>query len=212
MMASAADPKSDDTIDALKTAAARLGISDQESLRRRPTLVAAQHTAFDAHESSFNFKEGSRVEVNIDGKKWRKATIRVVNDDGSYDIAYNESFKIEGDFNVPADDIQGRGNKQLKPDQNMIGSGSMAINVKTLSGKVLRLNVEPGDTVADAKELIKELIERGQGIPTYQQRLIFDGEQLEDDKELSNYDIRKGSSLLHLILHQLQEGATLLHS
>ena len=52
---------------------------------------------------------------------------------------------------------------------------------KTLTGKIITFDVEPFNTVDKSKIQNKECI------PTDQQRLIFSGKQLEDNKELADY-------------------------
>lgn len=52
------------------------------------------------------------------------------------------------------------------------------MQVKTLTGKEIEIDIEPTDTV----QRIKERVEEKEGIPPVQQRLIFAGKAMNDDK------------------------------
>ncbi|KAJ8469305.1 hypothetical protein ONZ51_g9073 [Trametes cubensis] len=96
----------------------------------------------------------------------------------------------------------------------------MLIKVKTLTGKEIELDIDPEDPVRTALfhsqdihtatrnlpiawpmqvSRIKEKVEEQSGVPPPQQRLIFAGRQMADDKLVKEFNIAAGA-VLHLVL------------
>ena len=69
---------------------------------------------------------------------------------------------------------------------------AMQIFVKTLTGKTITLEVEPGDHIST----VKAQIQNKEGIPPDQQQLTYQGKLLENDNEtLADYNIQKENTL-----------------
>lgn len=82
-------------------------------------------------------------------------------------------------------------------EQNVVnvGGASMQFFVRDLTGNTLTFDYKSTLTIGQIKEQIFEK----QGIPVDQQRIVFGGKQLEDNRTLDEYEI-SDKSTLHLVL------------
>jgi ubiquitin C len=73
--------------------------------------------------------------------------------------------------------------------------GTKQIFIKTLQGKTMTLDVADTDTIASVKQKIYDK----ENIPQDQQRLVFNGKQLEDNMTIADYNIQTDANI-HLVL------------
>jgi hypothetical protein len=66
------------------------------------------------------------------------------------------------------------------------------IDIKTLQGKVIPIEIGLGETV---EALIQQIADK-EGIPADQQRLIFAGKQLDPSLKLSDYNLTQGATVM----------------
>lgn len=71
----------------------------------------------------------------------------------------------------------------------------MQLKVVTLTGNESIIDVTSTDKIF----AIKEKLEEHEGIPPDQQRLVYQGKQLKDEKTVGNYKL-KGGTVLHLVM------------
>lgn len=84
---------------------------------------------------------------------------------------------------------------------------AMAISVQTMTGKTIKLEVEPKDSI----ESVKMKIQVKLGLPPDQQILFFNNKPLKNYGILSDYNIQHESTLflLSLIFVKMQSGKTI---
>jgi len=132
----------------------------------------------DSLETIHNFKKEYLYENNIN------ENIRLIYSGKQLNDNYNfEYYKIKNnDILQLTTYLNGGGNKK-------------SIFIKTLQGKTICLEVDDNDTIDSLKKKIYEK----EGIPEDQQRLVFNGKQLEDGCTIADYNIDADSSI-HLVL------------
>jgi hypothetical protein len=67
----------------------------------------------------------------------------------------------------------------------------MMIFIRTLSGKLFTIEVEKSDSIHDVKLIIQDK----ENYPPGQQLIIYEGNLLEEQKTLQDYDIQKEDTL-----------------
>ena len=80
----------------------------------------------------------------------------------------------------------------------------MKIDIETLTSKTITIDVELSDSI----KVVKEKIEKIECISMDKSRLIFAGNELEDERTLAEYNIYEGSCI-HLV-NMLREGVNML--
>jgi ubiquitin C len=110
----------------------------------------------------------------------------------SFDIKYNLLYKNK---RLILHDLLINNGIKNGATIELINRKSYKIFIKTLTGKTFTEYVEENDKII----LLKDFIQLESGIPRCLQRIIFETKQTEDNKIISQYNIKKESTI-HLIL------------
>jgi ubiquitin len=83
-------------------------------------------------------------------------------------------------------------NSEISAEYRPLPTVAMRLFVKKLTEEIIELQVDQADTI----EAVKDAIARRDGTPQDQQRLIFQGKQLEDGRRLTDYGIAEDAEIL----------------
>ncbi|EDO08561.1 ubiquitin family protein [Babesia bovis T2Bo] len=110
--------------------------------------------------------------------------------------------KLERQYGVPVG-LYSRGERLdhcdqlVEPTVDMLVPlrGGMTVQVQTMLGQKIEVEVDPNDTVLE----FKKKLSKKQKLPVDQQRIIYQGKMLQDHKTLAEYNIQN-NAVIHMVL------------
>src|SRR5436190_23352128 len=87
-------------------------------------------------------------------------------------------------------------------------NNEITLSIKPLSGKAFKVKVRPTDAIYQIKQKIQE----AQGILPEVQRLLFQGNQLENDRSINSCDIQDNTELFLVLRQRGGEEVYFIHS
>jgi len=126
----------------------------------------------------------------------RKRSEKRKREETGYDLCSGAGFEAVED--VPPQKrrrVMRRPTTQLGAFEELAQTLGIPVTIKTLSGKSVVIKVKPTERVSD----VKGKLYRNEGIPPSQQRLIWNGKHMADDRLMSEYGVNSGDTI-HLVL------------
>ena len=106
-------------------------------------------------------------------------------------IRLENSYSLQ-DYSIPFDSILHLVTKKAKVmDVDDDEKKEEQILVKTLTGKVIPIEYKASYTIGYIKSRVQDI----ESIPVGKQRLVFRGQQMEDDRKCKEYEIKDGNTL-----------------
>jgi ubiquitin-large subunit ribosomal protein L40e len=113
----------------------------------------------------------------------------------NFEIEEWEDEETEDDETSPSTPTQHSPRKMHSAIRSSPHLRPFPIFINTLRGKTITLSVRATSRVDE----VRMMIARKEGVQPHRQQLLYAGKQLEDGRRISDYDIRRESTLILLV-------------